>query len=110
MLRGGPYNIKHDLTDIVSHQYKPSDKKCDSCDNFVAKESYVISSATGRKYYIHQDSTCSAPNVAYGRKCKKQGVGSTISWKPRLRNYKSQIKKNVRSCKIATHIIDQCCD
>ena len=35
---------------------------------------------------------------------------STISWKPRLRNYKSHIKKNVRSCKIATHFIDECCD
>ena len=43
-------------------------------------------------------------------KCKKQGVGSTISWKPKLRNYKSHIKKNVRSSKIAAHFIDESCD
>ena len=48
--------------------------------------------------------------MAYCKKCEKQGVGSTISWKPRLHNYKSHIKKNVRSCKIATHFIDDCCD
>ena len=44
------------------------------------------------------------------KKCKKQGVGSTISWKPRLRNYKSQIKNNVCSCRIVTHFIDECSD
>ena len=48
--------------------------------------------------------------MAYCTKCKKQGVGSTISWKPRLCNYKSRIKKNVRSCSIVTHFIDECCD
>ena len=48
--------------------------------------------------------------MAYCKKCKKQGVGSTISWKPKLSNYKSHIKKNVRSCKIATQFIDESCD
>ena len=42
--------------------------------------------------------------------CKKQGVRSTNLWKPRLRNCKSHIKKNVHSCNIATHFIDECCD
>ena len=105
--------MKHDLIGIIPHQYKPCGLKCDSCDNFIASQSYVIFNATGRNYYIRRDSTCSTPNVvymAYCKKCKKQGVGSTISWKPRLRNYKSHIKKNVRSCKIATHFIDECCD
>ena len=86
------YNIKHDFTDIVPHQYKPCGKKCDSCDNFVASQSYVISSATGRKYFIRRDITCSTPNVVYMVSCKKykkQGVGPTISWKPRLGNYKT---------------------
>ena len=110
---GGPYKIKHDLPNIVPHQYKPCGKKCDSCDNFAATQSFANSTATGRKYYICQDSSCSTPNVtymAYCKKYKKQGVGSTISWKLRLRNYKSHIKKNVPSCKIATHFIDKCCD
>ena len=38
LVRGDPYNIKHDLTDIIPHQYKPCGKKCDSCDNFVASQ------------------------------------------------------------------------
>ena len=72
----------------------------------------MISNATGRKYYIRRDSTCFTPNVVYViycKKCIKQGVGSTISWTPSLLNYKSHIKKNVRSWKIATHFIDECC-
>ena len=101
LVRSDPYNIKYDSTDIIPHQYKPWDKKCNSCDNFVASRSYVISNATGRKYNIRRDSTCSTLNVvymAYCKICKKQVVGSIISWKPRLRKYKSHIKKNVRSC------------
>ena len=85
LVRGDPYNIKHDLTGIVPQQYKPCGKKCDSCDNFVASQSYVISNVAGRKYYIRQDNTCSTPNViymAYWKKCKTKDVGSTISWKP----------------------------
>ena len=102
------YNVKHDLTDIVPHDYKPCSKKCDSFDNFVASQSYLISNATEREYYFHWDSTCSKPNVAYMaycRKCIEQGVGSTISWKPRLHNCKSHIKKKVHSCKIVTHLL-----
>ena len=113
LVRGDPYNIKHDLTAFVPHQYKNCRKKCDSCDNFVGSQSYVTSNVTGKKYYICRDSTCSTPNVvylAYCKKRKKQGVGFTISWKPRLRNYKSYIKKNVGSCKIVAHFIDACCD
>ena len=48
--------------------------------------------------------------MAYCKKCKKQVVESTISWKPRLRNYESHVRNNVRSCKIATHFIDECCN
>ena len=75
------------MTDTVPHQYKPCGKKCDSLDNFVNFQSYVISDATERKYYIRRNSTLSIPNVVYMiycKKCKKQGVGSTISRKPRL--------------------------
>ena len=73
----------------------------------------MISNTTGRKHYIRRDSTCSAPNVAYMtycKKCKKQSLGSTISWKPRLRKYKSHIKKNVLSCKITNRFIYEYCD
>ena len=47
LVLGDPCNIKHDLTDIARHQYKHEVSY--SCDNFVASQSYVISSATGRK-------------------------------------------------------------
>ena len=73
----------------------------------------MISNATGTRYYIRRDSTCSTPNVVYiiyCKKCKNQIVGSTISLKPRLRNYKSYIEKNICSHKIATHFIDKCRD
>ena len=113
LVRGHRYNIKHDLTDIVSHQNKPCGKKYDSFDNFIANQSYVISNATGRNYYIRRDSTLCAPNVvyiAYCKKCKNQRVGTTLSWKQRLRNYKSHIKKNVPSCRIVTHFIVESCD
>ena len=52
--------------------------------------------ATGVKFKIRRDSNCNTKNViylAYCKKCYKQGVGSCIEWKPRLRNYKSHIKK-----------------
>ena len=65
----------------------------------------MISDATERKYCIRRNSTLSVPNVVYMiycKKCKKQGVGSTVSRKPRL--------GNVCFCKIATHFIDEHCD
>ena len=46
--------------------------------------------------------------MAYCTKCGKQGAGSTENWKPRLRNYKSHIKKKVYSCSIVRHFIDNC--
>ena len=57
--------------------------------------------------------TCTSPNVIYVaicQNCGKQGVGSTVSWKARLANYKSHIKKSVRSCRIVCHFIDECPD
>ena len=73
----------------------------------------MISNATERKYYIRRGNICSTPNVlymAYCKNCKKLSVGSRISWKTRLRNYKSHIKKNFRPCRIVTHFIDECFD
>ena len=46
--------------------------------------------------------------VEYCLNCQKQGVGSTVSWKPQLRNYKSHIKNNVKSCKIVRHFKEEC--
>ena len=40
----------------------------------------------------------------------KQGVGSTTSWKPRLSNYKSHVKKKRLTCRIVRHFIENCND
>ena len=57
--------------------------------------------------------SCVSKNViyiAFCLNCLKQGVRSTVDWKPRLRNYKSHIMKNVQSCSIVNHFIDVCSD
>ena len=92
LTRADPYNIKSDLLDLNVHGYKKCGKKCDSCNNFVDETSFIILKATGRKYWIRRDSTSTRKNViywAYCTKCGEQGTGSTVSWKPRLSNYKS---------------------
>ena len=67
--------------------------------------------ATGTVFKTRRGNSCQTKNViyeAYCLNCQKQCVGLTISWKPRLRNYKSQIKNNVKSCKIVRHFIKEC--
>ena len=48
--------------------------------------------------------------LAYCKKSGKQGVGSTKKQKPRLTNYNSHIKTNVKPCSIVENIIDSCTD
>ena len=53
------------------------------------------------------------PNViyiAFCLSCLKQGVGSTVDWKLKFRNFKSHIKKKVRSFSIVNHFIGVCSD
>ena len=67
--------------------------------------------ATGGIFKIRRDSSCQMENVIYVAfclNCQKQGVGSTVSWKSRLRNYKSHIKNNLNSWKIVRHFIEEC--
>ena len=48
--------------------------------------------------------------LTYCAKCGKQGIGSTVCWKPRISNPKSHIKQFVHSCKIVKHFIEICND
>ena len=60
---------------------------------------------------VRWSTSCVSKNViyiAFCLNCLKQGVRSTVDWKPRLQNYKSHIKKKVRSCSIANHFTDVC--
>ena len=67
--------------------------------------------ATGRIFKIRRVSSCQTENVvyvAYCLNCQKQGVGSTVPWKPNLKSCKLHIKNNVKSCKIVRHFIEEC--
>ena len=104
--RADPYSSKPQ--DIG--QFKTCDKKCDSCKTFTAQCAQFKCNATGRYFHIKKNITCTTPNVVYLAECKKcqvQGIGSTTSWKPRLRNYKSWVKQRVRQCRIGNHFIDK---
>ena len=67
--------------------------------------------AARRIFKIRRESSCQTKNVIYvacSLNYQKEDVGSTIPWKPHLRNYKQHIKKNVKSCKILRHFIEEC--
>ena len=111
--RADPSNIKMDLLNQTDHGYKRYGLKCDSCNNFVLEKTSFVCFATGTKFRTRRDSICDTKNViylAYCKKCNKQGVGSCIEWKPRLRNYKSHIKNKNPTCRIVKHFIDDCND
>ena len=111
LLRSDPYNIKKNLLDNTKHGYKSCKKKCDSWNNFVDEVTAIKCFATETIFKIRRDSSCQMKNViyiAYFLNCQKQGVSSTVSWKPRLRNHKLHIKNNVKSCKIIRHFIKEC--
>ena len=60
---------------------------------------------------IRRDASCNSKNViyvAYCIKCMKQGVGWTTSWKLRLSNYKSHVKKKELAWRIVKHFIENC--
>ena len=87
--------------------------RCDSCKNFVSGQSKVKVFATGRTFQLRKEIDCETPNIVYAAeclKCGKQGVGSTVKWKPRCSNYKSHIKYKRNTCRIVKHFIDDCRD
>ena len=109
--RSDPYNIAPNLGELQVFSYMKCNKKCDSCDNFVDDCTEITSKATGRKFKIRKNSSCTTANViylAYCLSCGKQGVGSTTKWKARLANYKSHISKRVPSCRIVRHFLEDC--
>ena len=111
LLRSDPYNIKRDFLHNKKHGYKSCKKKCGYYNNLVTEVTAIKCFATGRIFKIKRDSSCKTENVvcvAYCLNCQKQGLGSTVSWKPNLRSCKSHIKNNVKSCKIVRHFIEEC--
>ena len=90
------------------HTYVPCKQRCDSCANFVVAKSSFKCFATKRVYKVRRSKNVIC--IAFCLNCLKHRVGSTVDWKPRFRNYKSHIKKKVRSCSIVNHFIDVCSD
>ena len=108
ILRADPYTVKPQPNGCYTKC-----GHCDSCKNFVSGQSKVKAFATGRTFNLRKDLNCETPNVVYAAECLncgKQGVGSTIKWKPRLSNYKSHIKHNRKTCRIVKHFTDVCRD
>ena len=106
--RTAPYNIINHVDDEM-HMYVPCKKRCDSCTNFVVTKSSFEYFATKINDKVRRSTSCVSKNViyiAFCLNCLKQRVGSTVDWKPRLRNYKPHIKKKVLSCSIVNHFID----
>ena len=112
LTRADPYNIIGNVDDEM-HTYVPCKQRSDSCANFVVAKSSFKCFILKKIYKVRWSISCGSKNVIYisfWLNCLKQGVGSTVDWKPRLRNYKSHIKKKVRSCSNVNHFIDVCSD
>ena len=68
-------------------------KRCDHCKNFLDEGSTFSSTVSGRVCQIGKVLTWTSDNVVYLASCvacNLQGVGSTINFKTRLANCKSQ--------------------
>ena len=109
ILRADPYTTR---TLEPEYTYTKCER-CDSCKNYVIGIPNIKSFATGKTFRIRKNMDCDTPNVIYVAeciKCKKQGVGSTVKWKPRLSNYKGHIKAKKATCNIVKHFIENCHD
>ena len=101
------YNTINNVDDEM-HTHVPCNKRCNSCTNFVVAKSSFECFTTKRVCKVTRSTSYVPKNVifiAFCLNCLKQGAGSAVDWKPRLRNYKSHIKKKMRSCSIANHFI-----
>ena len=112
LLRSDPYKDVKQYTPGEGG-FKRCNSTCDSCDNFTIEADHIKCHATGKIYKIRKNINCNTPNIIYCAQCKKcmeQGVGSTINWKPRLRNYKSHMKYKIDYCSISQHFNHRCRD
>ena len=65
--------------------YVPCKQRCDSCANFAVAKSSFECFATKRIYKVRWSTSCVSKNVIYNAfclNCLKQGVRSTVDWKP----------------------------
>ena len=86
------------------------DKQCKMCKLFLYEGEYAWSHNTKDKFKINKKLNCESNNIIYiinDNICKTSYTGyTTNTLKNRFANHKSHIKKNVKSCEIAIHIIE----
>ena len=112
MVRADPYATRS-TGNVEDPGYVSCEKTCDSCNNYVDHVNSFTCNAAKKHFKIRKQITCTTKNViymCYCLKCKKQGIGSTSSWKHRLANCKPHVKKQVKSCQIVKHFIECCND
>ena len=85
--------------------------KCYVCkQNFLSPCSKFSSHHSKQVFPINKYITCQSNNLIYlmeCRTCKQSYVGYTTSYLPkRFSNYKSHIKKGIRSCKLVNHFLE----
>ena len=87
--------------------YKCKAKVCDICKNYLAVGNKFKSLITKDTFRMKHRMDCNAMNVIYlitCTACKLQYVGSSVKFKPRFREHKSDIKlKKKTKCRTADH-------
>ena len=84
-----------DSSNIVSYGCNDCGRNCIDCKYLKEKGECFYSYVTKRRYKVRQSANFQSKNVIYlvtCKKCKKQGVGETITFKLRMANYRSCIK------------------
>ena len=84
-----------DSSNIVSYGCNDCGRNCIDCKYLKEKGECFYSYVTKRRYKVRQSANFQSNNVIYlvtCKKCKKQGVGETITFKLRMANYRSCIK------------------
>ena len=80
---------------------------CKACRLFISETKTAHSFQTDYIVNIHGRLDCNTVGVCYlvnDKICRRSSVGSTINnFKTRWQNHKSHIRKNAKSCEIATH-------
>ena len=88
----------------------PCANKCHLCKHYLVPGNTAKSHHNNRSFTIRQYVDCSVLNVIYlvnDNLCKLSNVGCTTnSMKDRWSTHKSHIKKGIRSCELASHVID----
>tara|TARA_B100000586_G_scaffold254028_1_gene215083 strand:- start:540 stop:1238 length:699 start_codon:yes stop_codon:yes gene_type:complete len=109
LLRADPFNVR-EISPVLSCGTSHCGKTCDLCNSLSHGDKFS-SFATGRVFYVRKQISCTTECVIYlfhCKKCKCQGVGSTIGIKKRWANYKSHTSRSINTCSITKHFNEVC--